>query len=959
MTTKIITVVAGLAITSAIATAQNLTPQPSVKGAQTPAKIVPQTAPTKRYIISFYHNKSLNKLDKLQQKQLPSPGSQRVFDKQGFSTFKAKSLVESYGANVIGSLNKLSATVAELDEEQLKTLRANPQVRLIEEDMPRSIQGQTSPYGMAMVQANQLSDATIANMKVCIVDTGYDLSHEDLPKGANITGEISNTLTIPIDLGQWSSDVQGHGTHVAGTLAALNNDIGIAGVTPGGAINLHIVKVVHKSNYWQYFASDMIDAVERCQLAGANIINMSLAGDNASVAEKTAMDTAWANGVLMFGAAGNRGNNDYYYPASYDSVISVGAVDSAANAWTYTQSNDKIELTAPGVGIHSTIPGNRYSTWDGTSMATPYAAGSAALVWSLHPDCSNNQIRQALKDSALDKGTPGLDPTYGYGVVQAKAAADLLTASGCPDENPPTQSTTYTDPEDFDEAEQSNVSHDGNGQIVLSDEASAFDVIWIAASGRGTIVKLNTLTGDILGEYLSAPNGHGRNPSRTTVDGNGSVWATNRNDSVGGKGSVVHIGSIENNQCVDRNGNGIIETSTGLGDIKTWLNGASVDSNGGVTTAVDECIIHFTRISSTGARHISVDKNNNIWASGTSSRVFDLIDGNSGQIIRTEASVGYGGYGGLIDDNDVIWSAAPFLRWDTTLPLTGANGTNWTGLSHDSYGLCIDKDNNVWNTALNGNIIRKFAPDGELLGAYNHGGGRAQGCAVDQNNEIWIAHSVGTSTSVSHMANYGALIGTVPLLGGVGPTGIAVDKAGKVWTTNYNSNTASRIDPAAGPTGAFGLSVGAVDMTVGLGGSATPYNYSDMTGSVQSVIPNIGALNIVHDNGIALPAALKKSLAGKTTITQVQNPDTDTVVSWTATEPGNSSIVVTAKSSTDGVNFGVLETLTNGGKLSIATDRYLRLSFSLTRSSTTFDSNGLGHSPALADITISAVPVTP
>jgi len=122
-------------------------------------------------------------------------------------------------------------------------------------------------------------------------------------------------------------------------------------------------------------------------------------------------------------------------------------------------------------------------------------------------------------------------------------------------------SRTYTVDEDFDEGSLINVSHDAvPDQLQLLDQGEAFNFIWVAASSRGTIVKIDTETGAILGEYLSSPDFMGRNPSRTTVDANGNVWAGNRNEASGGQGSIVHIGLLENGQCVDRNGNGTIET---------------------------------------------------------------------------------------------------------------------------------------------------------------------------------------------------------------------------------------------------------------------------------------------------------------------------------------------------------------------------------------------------------------
>lgn len=236
------------------------------------------------------------------------------------------------------------------------------------------------------------------------------------------------------------------------------------------------------------------------------------------------------------------------------------------------------------------------------------------------------------------------------------------------------------------------------------------------------MVKIDTNTGDVLGEYKSAPNGKYGNPSRTTVDADGSVWLGNRaNIGPGGYGTVVHIGLEENNQCHDRNDNGMIDTSNGLGDVRDW-------PGSDAATAADECIVHYTEVNSRGTRHVSVDANNDVWVSGTATKDFALIQGGkydvpgSGTIKRTESAVGYGGYGGLIDPNGVIWSARNLLRWDTANPLSGANGDpvgpsigphseNWAGQSFfDSYGLCIDSSGNVWNTQLNGNTINKFAP---------------------------------------------------------------------------------------------------------------------------------------------------------------------------------------------------------------------------------------------------------
>jgi hypothetical protein len=307
---------------------------------------------------------------------------------------------------------------------------------------------------------------------------------------------------------------------------------------------------------------------------------------------------------------------------------------------------------------------------------------------------------------------------------------------------------TYTLDADFDEGGLINVVHTPSDQLQLDNARTPLNFIWVAVSSKGTIVKIDTTTGAVLGEYRTAPQGQATDPSRTTVDNDGNVWVSNRAQSGfvaanaiapglppvnRNMGSIAKIGLVENGECVDRNGDGVITTSMAQNDIKGWSNAGSADTLGGVSTADDECILHYTRVNSYGARHISVTAANDVWISGTGNRNFDLVDGGTGLIIQQESSVGFGGYGGLIDGNGVIWSAQPLLRWDTALPLTGPNGdpagtsigpnapaTNWAGQgAPNSYGLCINPNNGeVWNTRLTGSGIDRYAPDGTHLGYF-------------------------------------------------------------------------------------------------------------------------------------------------------------------------------------------------------------------------------------------------
>ncbi len=358
-----------------------------------------------------------------------------------FSAQQATDVISTSGGRSIMPLSSIAGMAAELNDEQRKQLEQHPDIRLIEEDPVRELQAdykgamEKIPWGINHVQADQLSDAATGNMKVCIVDTGYELSHEDLPSGANITGEVSNTLLTTYgerDLGNWSVDSWGHGTHMAGTIAALgNNTIGSWGLNPNGLLNLHIVKVIDQANWWPLIGSDLIAGVEACQAAGANIVNLSLAGTSSSEAERLAMEAAYNAGMLVFGAAGHSGNSAEFFPASYESVISVAAVDQNNARWNGSPYNDQVEFSAPGVQLRSTKIYSTYGDQDGTSVATAYMSGVAALVWSHHPECTNTEIRHILQTTAKDLGDEGRDTSFGYGLVQAKDAVDLIAMNGC------------------------------------------------------------------------------------------------------------------------------------------------------------------------------------------------------------------------------------------------------------------------------------------------------------------------------------------------------------------------------------------------------------------------------------------------------------------------------------------------------------------------------------------------
>lgn len=156
-------------------------------------------------------------------------------------------------------------------------------------------------------------------------------------------------------------------------------------------------------------------------------MNMSLGGKGSSTVEEQLYERFLTqNNVLLIAAAGNDGNDAKSYPASYDSVMSVAALKNNNVVASFSQKNDKVDISAPGVGILSTLPGNRYGSWQGTSMATPHVSGVAALIWSHYPTKTAQEIWNTLTESALDLGEPGRDDSYGHGLIQADKAIELL-----------------------------------------------------------------------------------------------------------------------------------------------------------------------------------------------------------------------------------------------------------------------------------------------------------------------------------------------------------------------------------------------------------------------------------------------------------------------------------------------------------------------------------------------------
>ena len=284
-------------------------------------------------------------------------------------------------------LSRHNAEAAYLSSQAVTALKKNKHIKHIELDAKRyplaiynddpgdPMTQQITPYAVYQSEANQVTFDAGAGMKVCVIDSGLDNSNTDF-NWANITGDNDPGT------GNWDEHGGPHGTHVAGTVGAADNNFGVIGMAPGVA--MHIIKVFNADG-WGY-SSDLAHAADKCTQAGANIITMSLGGGRPTSAEETAFQTFSDAGGLVLAAAGNDGNTTRSYPAGYSSVMMIGANDADNNIASFSQfpscttgrgrkaTKDEticVEVTAGGVDTLSTYPAGL------ATVATASADGNA------------------------------------------------------------------------------------------------------------------------------------------------------------------------------------------------------------------------------------------------------------------------------------------------------------------------------------------------------------------------------------------------------------------------------------------------------------------------------------------------------------------------------------------------------------------------------------------------------
>ncbi len=251
---------------------------------------------------------------------------------------------------------------------------------------------------------------------VAVVDQGVQYTHPDLSahfgsvKGYDFVDNDSDPL--PADV------TEDHGTHVAGIIAAeMDNNIGIAGMAQ---VTLYSMRVLDPDGVGS--VDDISDGITWAVNHGARVVNMSLGGPSGHILLQEACQYALNHGAILFAASGNDGADSVDFPARYPEVVAVSAIGMDSAVASYSNHGPEVELAAPGTNIYSTIPYGDYAYMSGTSMATPFASGVAALVLSRNPALNPQAVRNILDSTAMDFGAGGRDPYYGYGVIDALSA---------------------------------------------------------------------------------------------------------------------------------------------------------------------------------------------------------------------------------------------------------------------------------------------------------------------------------------------------------------------------------------------------------------------------------------------------------------------------------------------------------------------------------------------------------
>ncbi len=342
----------------------------------------------------------------------------------GFTTAPGKpeaDIVKSMGGNIKHTYSIIPSIAAELPETAIEALGRNPKVRIIEPDIKAYTIGTFeeelgNTWGMTRIGEGAAHTLNYfgTGTKVAIIDSGIDYTHPDLAASYKGGYDFVNMDNDP-------ADIDGHGTHVAGTIAAVQDGSGVAGAAP--ASEIYALKALEGGSG---DFSDIIAALDWCVVNGIQITNNSYGSSgDPGIQVMDAFNNSYAAGILHIASAGNSGNpsgkgDNVGYPAAYQSVAAIAASDINDRRASFSSTGPDVELIAPGVGIYSTWLNGGYASASGTSMASPHVAGVAAQVWAADNSLGNTGVREILRSTAENLGLTAV--CQGYGLVRADIA---------------------------------------------------------------------------------------------------------------------------------------------------------------------------------------------------------------------------------------------------------------------------------------------------------------------------------------------------------------------------------------------------------------------------------------------------------------------------------------------------------------------------------------------------------
>lgn len=372
-----------------------------------------------------------------------------------------------YIASVTGDVQQVMANVRALDNVVLAEydyMYAAADTTLIDSDtVAEAVQGNASCQDQWYLRSGNLQKSWDllrtrgiaaggdSSVVVAVIDTGVDYTHEDLKDNIWVNtkeipgngidddgnGCIDDVYGVDLETGRDSGmDDNGHGTHVAGIIAAANNHIGVVGL----AYNVKIMPIKAGMASGFFNQSQIAKGILYAYNNGADVINMSFGGSASTIAVQDALETAYTRCVLV-AAAGNDGMPNEgllarpTYPAALSYVMGVMSVDMRGVESGFTNydvaayNSVEYEVYAPGSQILSTIPGNRYATWSGTSMAAPYVSAMAALLRSAYPDTNTYPTKFIYGQIAATGGRSAIccDPEH-HGVHNLPKIVDIYNA---------------------------------------------------------------------------------------------------------------------------------------------------------------------------------------------------------------------------------------------------------------------------------------------------------------------------------------------------------------------------------------------------------------------------------------------------------------------------------------------------------------------------------------------------